>query len=225
MKKEEIEAIKVDEATREDFLRSYEKKIRFWASKASKRFVSEHDDLYSIALIAFNDAIDSYEAEKGAFISFSKKAVQNRIIDHLRKESREKALPFSSFEKEEESESELQIASAESFSTPLAIEIFSLSEELKKFRIDFYTLAKSSPAAKKTRSACRALAKEIAEDPTLLEKMYEKRTLPASLICKKTGAKPKLLEKFRKYIITGALIYANSYVCLCEYFNGGDTKR
>jgi len=41
-------------------------------------------DEYSIALIAFNEAIESYDLDKKTkFVSFSKQVIKRRLIDYL----------------------------------------------------------------------------------------------------------------------------------------------
>jgi RNA polymerase sigma factor len=56
-------------------------------------------DEYSIALIAFNEALDSYDSDKNTlFISFSKEIIRRRIIDYLRSTKKNNmTLPFSYF--------------------------------------------------------------------------------------------------------------------------------
>ena len=214
------------ESERAQLISSYEKKILQWASRVAHRYVTKSDDLFSIALIAFNDAIDSYQKGKGSFSAFAKKTVQNRIIDYLRTESREKAVPFSSVlpTNDEDDKSKVQIESPQNHGTEAAIEIFSLSEELKQYGIDFYTLSKYSPTAKKTREICKTVAKTIATDPICAKTLFEQKRLPINALCDKTTAKRKQLEKYRKYIITGAIIYKNGYTCIGEYYYGGDQK-
>ena len=58
-----------DPQTREKLLTENDLFIRRCASKAAGRFVDCHDDAYSEALIAFNDAITAYRPDKGTFLS------------------------------------------------------------------------------------------------------------------------------------------------------------
>jgi len=44
------------------------------------------DDELSIALMAFVEAIRSYDVSKGNFLSFSQNVIKRRIIDYYRKE-------------------------------------------------------------------------------------------------------------------------------------------
>jgi RNA polymerase sigma factor len=81
---------------REHFLAENDLRIRRCASKAAGRFVDYHDDAYSEALIAFNDAITAYQPGKGSFYALAAAVIQNRVTDLLRRESRNAhCVPFS----------------------------------------------------------------------------------------------------------------------------------
>ena len=47
-----------------------------------------HEDELSIAMLAFYEAILSYEKTKGAFLPYASRAIRNRLIDHYRAEKR-----------------------------------------------------------------------------------------------------------------------------------------
>ncbi len=46
------------------------------------------DEELSIALMAFNEAIDGYDTSKGSFLSFAKLVINRRLIDYLRKKTK-----------------------------------------------------------------------------------------------------------------------------------------
>ena len=77
-----------DPQIRETFLMENDLFIRRCASKAAGRYVDCHDDAYSEALIAFNNAITAYRPGKGSFQALAAAAIQNRITDLLRRERR-----------------------------------------------------------------------------------------------------------------------------------------
>ena len=70
------------------------------ASKTLKRSVTTSDDEYIIAMMAFGDAIDGYNENKGDFLGFAKTVIRNRIIDSIRREAKHNSVPFSALEKE-----------------------------------------------------------------------------------------------------------------------------
>ena len=66
-----------------------------------------HDDAYSEALIAFNDAVTAYQPDKGSFYALAATAISNRVTDLLRRESRSgNCIPFSSLGTQGESAGE-----------------------------------------------------------------------------------------------------------------------
>ena len=55
-------------------------------SKQLNRYIeTENSDEFSIGLIAFNEAIEKYNSDKGIFLKFAELVISNRIKDNLRK--------------------------------------------------------------------------------------------------------------------------------------------
>ena len=130
--------------------------IRRCASKAARRFVDCHDDAYSEALIAFNDAITAYRPDKGSFQAFAAAAIQNRVTDLLRRESRNaKCVPFSALGTQDDHGDEVpfEIEDPVPMVSDAALEISALRQELDKFNISFFDLPKSSPKFGRTKRA------------------------------------------------------------------------
>ena len=94
-----ISVIQKDSIKRNDYITEHKNFILSTASKVLNRYVSDHDDAYSVALIAFDEAITKYNPEKGSFTSFSALVIRNRLIDEFRK-SEKNTLPFSSLSHE-----------------------------------------------------------------------------------------------------------------------------
>ena len=72
----------------DDLIRDYIPFIRSEASKCIQRLCTEQDDEFSIAMIAFNEAILGYERGRGACLSYTAMLIRSRIIDFQRKEYR-----------------------------------------------------------------------------------------------------------------------------------------
>lgn len=104
---EQILLAQEDPQARENLLTEHEGFICRCASKAAGRFVDCHDDAYSEALIAFNDAVTAYQPDKGSFYALAATAISNRVTDLLRRESRSgNCIPFSSLGTQGESAGE-----------------------------------------------------------------------------------------------------------------------
>ncbi|MFP2989070.1 sigma-70 family RNA polymerase sigma factor, partial [Bacillus velezensis] len=58
-------------------------------SSVCNRYIDEKDDEFSIGLIAFNEAIEKYSAEKGnSLLAFAELIIKRKVIDYIRKEAR-----------------------------------------------------------------------------------------------------------------------------------------
>ena len=88
-----------DKKLKNDLIGEYQNFILAAASKTLKRSVTTSDDEYIIAMMAFGDAIDGYNENKGDFLGFAKTVIRNRIIDSIRREAKHNSVPFSALEK------------------------------------------------------------------------------------------------------------------------------
>ena len=81
-------AAKNDLRLRENFIRDSEQTILRIASKTCNKFITRSDDEWSVALFAFNKAIDSYSEEAGDFLPYSSVVIKRALIDYYRSEKR-----------------------------------------------------------------------------------------------------------------------------------------
>ncbi|GFN31097.1 sigma factor [Paenibacillus xylaniclasticus] len=75
-----------DEQARSEFIARYEPYLLKVTSGFCKRYINpEQDDEYSIALLAFNEAIDSFSSDAGrSFLGFAETVIRRRLIDYVR---------------------------------------------------------------------------------------------------------------------------------------------
>jgi len=85
---------------REEFIQNHKPFIVKTSSELCKRYLTwGHDEELSIALVAFNEAIDCYKPdERASFHCFSKTVIKRRLIDYFRKESKHQALSLTPLE-------------------------------------------------------------------------------------------------------------------------------
>ena len=197
------------------------------ACKASGRVVTRSDDEWSIALSAFWEAIRTYDEQKGSFYSYAYVVIQHRLIDFQRcgKKRRMEILVepgvFTGNAEEESVGLQLEVERTLTKAIPdtvLADEIEELSETLKKYRIDFFDLPKCCPKARKTRAVCLKASRFVCAVERLLAWLRRTLKLPASEMETGVPISRKLLDQFRKYIITSVEIQAGDYPGLQEYF-------
>ena len=83
----QVEVAQVDLAAADDMIREYMPFIRSETAKFLNRPpVDSNDDELSIAMIAFHEAIQGYERQRGSFLAFAAQLIRNRLIDYYRKE-------------------------------------------------------------------------------------------------------------------------------------------
>ncbi len=133
------------------------------------------DEELSIGLLAFDEAINSYNISKGKFLSFSRLVITNRIIDYYRKQSRQSHLTSSYDDTEDETTSNLiDKKSVEQFTLQSELEdkkfeIIEYSQELKQWGINFSELERISPKQDNLRMEYINCAKMIAKDKGILD--------------------------------------------------------
>ncbi|MBQ9779785.1 MAG: hypothetical protein IJW00_02455 [Clostridia bacterium] len=189
------------------------------ASATCRRFITKHDDEYAIALRAFCDAVKKYDPEAGvSFESYAKLLIKNRVIDHLRNESRhmghlsiedemENGRDFS--DDTEREQAETQSAAAE--------EIARLSTVIAAYGIAFNELPEASPKHQKTREACAQAVAYMLRDPALIADMRRNHFLPMKILQEKCDIPRKTLERHRKYIVTATEVCLGDFPVIAEY--------
>lgn len=185
-------------------------------SKQLNRYIeTENCDEFSIGLIAFNEAIDNYNCEKGVFLRFAELVIGNRIKDALRKKRQElREIYF-----EDCSENVLQhldsvYVKREEDSSSLREEINQYERELSRFKITLEDLVEETPKHRDTRNNAILLSEQISEDKPLVETIYSKRRLPISQIALKYKSTVKIIKRSRKYIISLVVIFTGSFTQL-----------
>ncbi|MCR5403589.1 MAG: hypothetical protein K6E91_07180, partial [Butyrivibrio sp.] len=197
-----------------------------------KRTVSRSDEEWSIALLAVNEAIDSYEEERGKFWSYAALIIGSRIKDHYRaisKYQNEISISASSFGDDLEEEDmqlgvqiEIREKTAVYVDTTLRDELEEFSKELTKYDIDLFELPKFAPKSQKTRQSCREIIKAIFLPPPIVDLLYKTKNLPVKEILERVDVKRKLIDRHRKYLIASTLVEAGDYPKMQPFVAGND---
>jgi len=200
-------------SAREELIHCHKPFIAKVSSTACKRYLSwENDDELSVALLAFNEAIDRYERGNGAsFHTFARKIISRKLVDFFRKESTHRNISLSPMEPDEELSGIDKKNSFENYNQCRQEESFaevvnSFNEVLKEYRISLSDLVRVSPKHKYTKESLVGAAHRLAESPQMLEYLYNYKQLPLKELAETTGLSRRVLEKGRKYIVTVALI-------------------
>ncbi len=213
-----VYAAKSDPDRADALIREYLPFIRAEATKAMARLCTDQDDEYSIAMIAFHEAILGYERSRGSFIGYAAVCIRSRIIDFQRREARHRG-HVSLHETFGEDAHELLEELAddrdhyEESATRDATrqEIEELSMILADFGVSFTDVADNCPRQERTLNACAAAIRCAVAHPKLLEELLRTKKLPLAELVRRSGADRKTLERHRKYILAMLLIQTNGY--------------
>jgi RNA polymerase sigma factor len=218
---------KLDSQIREKLLKQHEFYILKCASRSCHRFITKSDDEWSISLLAFSQAIDSYELEKGSFLKFADLVIKRRLIDYSKSQQKysvETSVDPITFDTEPEEDTDdlsMRMAVAEKVSHQdngnLKLEIEEASNLFKAYGFTFFDLSECSPRAEKTRRSCAKAINFMMQSPMLVSEMKSAKQLPLKMIEKNTDTPRKILERHRKYIIAAIEILSGEYPNLAEY--------
>ncbi len=204
-----------NEKLKNEFIGEYRNFILSCASKTLKRSITDSDDEFMTAMLGFNEAIDKYDESKGKFLSFASMIIRNRLIDELRRNSRNAAVTFSELENESGAPFDIPLKD----NHDIKWEIEALTDELKEFEISFFEIAEVSPKSRKTKKLCFDAVRYIMNDPRLLSSVMDKRMLPVKEVSEGVPLNRKTLERHRKYIIAALIIVTQDYPEISAYFN------
>jgi RNA polymerase sigma factor len=218
-----------DVVLRNRILTNYQPFIAKSASKLCKRYIDpSRDDEFSVALSAFNEAMDHFAPSQGSsFLSFAETVIHRRLIDFIRKEQKYRdQVPMTSFEVEDDESQTINPveikASFDRYSLDQEaeerkLEIMQYSESLKAYGITMKDLVAGSPKHSDSRNMLLQIGKLIADKPELASLLKEKKMLPIKELLNYVDVARKTLERNRKYIIAVALIQMGSFEYLKEY--------
>lgn len=172
------------------------------------------DDELSIALMGFHEAIEGYNHDKGAFLSFAALVIKRRIIDFLRQENRFKqSVSWEETVTNDEEGGMQRISGSETVVDREALkwEIGQLVKELSRFNITISEVAANCPKQDKSINNCRQVISYLINVPDQMKELLETGKLPVTQIINETSVKKKTLERHRKYLIALAVIYYRGY--------------
>lgn len=203
-----------DNDLREQVINDYKHFIIRCVSKYMNKYIDiKNSEEFSIGLIAFNSAIDDYSEEKNpSFLKFAELVINRRLINYINKERKnQNTYPFSYFEDKNDSTLEKSI---ETKSTMLHFDRCEAREEiaiyikrLNEFGISLDDLIKKTPKHKDSRQKLIGLAKTIADNDFLYEKLNKKMCIPMKDLAQYTSVSPKTIEKNRKYIVATCIAF------------------
>ena len=203
----------------DDLIRSYIPFIRSEATKFMGRLCTEQDDEYSIAMMAFYEAILGYERGRGTFLGYAALLIKSRLIDYTRKEARHQGQISLDEELGGEDDRALVDTLADSrdyyeesaHREATRQEIEELSGVMAQFDVSFSDVADNCPKQERTLEACAKAIRYAGENKKLLDELLRTKKLPLAQLVQGSGVERKTLERHRKYILAMLLIQTNGY--------------
>jgi RNA polymerase sigma factor len=206
---ERVYIAKKDPSEREKLIEEYTPFIIKQVSHFANKYIDEQNsDELSIGLIAFNEAIDSFDITKGSFLNFSSLIIKRRIIDFLR-QNQNVTYPLDVYP---ERESDYEIENRR-------LEMLSFVNLLSLYGIEIEDLVRQSPKHRETRKLALKIARTICENEHLLSYLKKTKTLPVKELIELLRISRKSIEKYRKYIIALVIILSEDLPILKEYIN------
>jgi RNA polymerase sigma factor len=204
-----------DESAREQLITSFKPFVGKIASEQCGRYLDwRNDDELSIALLAFNQAIDKFILNKNtSFTSYAAMVIRHRLIDYFRQEEKHRHLLLSQVTEagaylpgeKEEAEKDFQ---AKALQESRMEELMTFTGLLKEYGISLEDLTKASPKHLDTKQNLASIAKALSQHPLLYKKLSSTKQLPIKELSQLTGASRKVLETGRRYIIALTIIFS-----------------
>lgn len=222
-----------DEPFLERFIEAHEGFILRTASRNAGHTITRSDDEYSVALVAFYEAVRSYDPQSGPFGAYASLVIGRRLADYYRSAHRfdpEVSLAPQTFDgavEEDAADAGVQLAVVEKMTeaheASAAEEIESANEQFAKYGFSFYDLASCSPKTDKTRRGCAMAAASLGRSTVLCASLRRTHELPVRALAKESGVSARLIERHRNYIVAAALLLDGDYPVLSEYL--GTVKK
>lgn len=216
-----------NEGVRTAFIHQYDPFILNAAAKVTGRFVDkQNDDEYSIALIAFNRAIDTFDQSKGqSFFAYARLLVRNDLIDHFRSEGRMMETTLSDGESSdplflEDKTPGQAMTKAREMDDKLILknEIALFRSALQDYGIPFSALVQDSPKHEDTRRQLMGITYRLYNDPTLREEIRRTGKLPLKQLENLVQVSRKTLERHRRYLLASFVLLDSDLDTMKDYF-------
>ena len=222
-----------DSRCRNELLAAYHSFIIQIASQFCHRYLREGvDEEISVALLAFNEAIDNYRPGQGAqFLYFARMVIKRRLTDYLRRSAAwNREIPFSGMQTDTENNSGIEAVEKtaavtafveEEASFDRREEILYFCKRLNDFGISVRDLVRASPKHADARQRALFVARAIAENDLWRKHFLTRKELPLKDMENSMPVSRKTLERQRKYIVALLLVYTEDLPYIREYLKGG----
>ena len=194
---------------------------------------AQREELQSVTMMAFYEAIQKYDINKGHFFPFADRVVRARIIDSIRLvyKAGEKTVSF-------EADNDAEPSSNSSVIDEISIRSYDeqrrremITEEIEQFKaelalwgITMDALSRQSPKHRKLLLSYRMAIAKILQNSDIVQTIQLKRYFPIKAVALLTGLPQKNVERARTFILASLIIKLGDFDYLSEYISeGGDS--
>jgi RNA polymerase sigma factor len=216
-----------DPELKNQFITQYKPFIQKTVSEFLGRKYREVEDSeeFSIGLIAFDEAIHSYNESKNRnFFDFARQVIKRRIINYWVSNQKQGSTeyPFTYFQREDNPEfletiPDQTVSFTQTYETKEEIEL--LKSRLMEFGITINDLVLCAPKHRDSKLLAIGIAKIISGNEDLFKQMMTRKFLPMLELLKVANVNKRTLERNRKFIIAICLILRSDLEILKDYIN------
>lgn len=219
-----------DRDAREQLIQEFTPLVFKTASRAAGRYLRPGvDEEISVSLLAFNEAIDAYEASKGSFVQFAQTVIRRRLVDYFRRHRgylQELSLDEVGDGDEPSAVKRLVDHAAEAAWT-VTVENEARAEEirefgmvLQKYGVQLNALVRLTPKHVDARERAIRVARYVAAHDDLKEYVLDLGVLPLKRLAPvlgDLGVSLKTVERHRRYILAMVLVLSLDFPYLQSY--------
>lgn len=208
---------------RNDLIESFRPFILKVAARfCSRRLDWQNDEELSVAMMAFDEAINAYDAEQGAaFSSYAYLVINRRLTDYMRKENKHKARSIPQEDISEVTPLNFTYDTGRDFERIFwQEEIHGLLYKLNPYGITLRDLVTASPKHKRVRLKLAFMAHEISTDKNLSAYIKKNCRLPIKEICLKFNVRRKFVETWRRYLLALIVILTDDDLLMVRQYVG-----
>lgn len=218
-----------DEHDKNNLIKEYIPFIKKVLSNQLGSYVQvENDDSFSVGLMAFDEAIEKYDENRGNFLTFASMVIKSRLIDQFRRESRRSnEVYFSQLQVDDDDNYSDNIMAVDSFEVSMEtkLDLASLIHNMNDFGVSLDDLIVDGPKHEDTRMMAIKIGKYVFQQRELCEKFLRTKNLPTSDIMKDLNVSKKIVQRSRKFIIAIILILESDLDTLKKYISDGERRE
>jgi len=205
-----------DAQARKEFIDSHKSFILETISHSlGKSAIPKNSREYDIGLDAFDYSIDLFNLEKDKdFLSFSGNIIKEWILEYVKEENSNSTL------KQIDEEKYYLYCNYES-----SKDIAQFKRSLWEYGIKLSDLPSLSPDEKQNIGVCVRIAKYLATDNNLFQKVARNKNLSMEDLNDGIKLERKIFNKHKKYIIALTLIIKNNLRLLCSYLKNVNLRN